>query len=139
MLDAIKPLLDSDLINEETQQQISEAWESKLNEAREQGLDITADIYPYDGWQAPMAILMPSRDYTDRRAAEYALESIASPSSITITYYEGEPTYVGKTLAELANKDPLTKLPNRRLFDERLQQAAIRSKRTGKTFALLFS
>jgi len=36
MLDAIKPLLDSELINEEAQQQISEAWESKLNEAREQ-------------------------------------------------------------------------------------------------------
>jgi hypothetical protein len=36
MLDAIKPLLDSDLITEEAQQQISEAWESKLNEAREQ-------------------------------------------------------------------------------------------------------
>jgi hypothetical protein len=36
MLDAIKPLLDSDLINEETRQEINEAWESKLNEAREQ-------------------------------------------------------------------------------------------------------
>jgi hypothetical protein len=36
MLDAIKPLLDSDLINKEAQQQISEAWEAKLNEAREQ-------------------------------------------------------------------------------------------------------
>jgi hypothetical protein len=35
MLDAIKPLLDSELINEEAQQQISEAWEAKLNEARE--------------------------------------------------------------------------------------------------------
>jgi hypothetical protein len=36
MLDAIKPLLDSDLINEETRQEINEAWESKLSEAREQ-------------------------------------------------------------------------------------------------------
>ena len=36
MLDAIKPLLDSDLINEDAKQEISEAWESKLNEAREQ-------------------------------------------------------------------------------------------------------
>ena len=35
MLDAIKPLLDSDLINEETRSAISEAWESKLNETRE--------------------------------------------------------------------------------------------------------
>jgi len=36
MLDAIKPLLNSDLINEETRQEISEAWEAKLNETREQ-------------------------------------------------------------------------------------------------------
>ena len=36
MLDALKPLLDSDLINEDTRTAISEAWEAKLNEAREQ-------------------------------------------------------------------------------------------------------
>jgi len=35
MLEAIKPLLDSGIINEETQTAINEAWESKLNEARE--------------------------------------------------------------------------------------------------------
>lgn len=35
MLDAIKPLLDSGIINEETQAAINEAWESKLDEARE--------------------------------------------------------------------------------------------------------
>jgi len=36
MLDAIKPLLDSDLITEETRMEINEAWEAKLSEAREQ-------------------------------------------------------------------------------------------------------
>jgi hypothetical protein len=36
MLDAIKPLLDSGIINEDTSQALNEAWESKLNEAREQ-------------------------------------------------------------------------------------------------------
>ena len=36
MLDAIKPLLDSGLINEDVSQELNEAWESKLNEAREQ-------------------------------------------------------------------------------------------------------
>ena len=35
MLDAIKPLLDSGIINEETQSALNEAWESKLNEARD--------------------------------------------------------------------------------------------------------
>ncbi len=34
--DAIKPLLESGLINEDVNQAINEAWESKLNEAREQ-------------------------------------------------------------------------------------------------------
>lgn len=36
MLEAIKPLLDGGLITEEIGQELNEAWESKLNEAREQ-------------------------------------------------------------------------------------------------------
>jgi hypothetical protein len=36
MLDSLKPLLDSDLITEETRTEITEAWEAKLSEAREQ-------------------------------------------------------------------------------------------------------
>ena len=36
MLDAIKPLLESGLINEDIGTQLNEAWEAKLNEAREQ-------------------------------------------------------------------------------------------------------
>ena len=35
MLDAIKPLLDSGIINEDTRSAISEAWERQINEARE--------------------------------------------------------------------------------------------------------
>jgi hypothetical protein len=36
MFDAIKPLLDSGLINEDVGQELNEAWESKLTEAREE-------------------------------------------------------------------------------------------------------
>lgn len=36
MFDAIKPLLESGLVNDETRQAINEAWEAKLNEARDQ-------------------------------------------------------------------------------------------------------
>jgi hypothetical protein len=36
MFDAIKPLLDSGLINEDTGAQLNEAWEMKLDEARQQ-------------------------------------------------------------------------------------------------------
>ena len=36
MLDAIKPLLDSDLVNEDTRTAIAEQWEAKMVEAKRQ-------------------------------------------------------------------------------------------------------
>jgi len=36
MFDAIKPLMDAGIVNEDTRQAISEAWEAKLHEAREE-------------------------------------------------------------------------------------------------------
>ena len=36
MLEVIKPLLDSDLVNEQTRNEIQEAWDNKLNEVREE-------------------------------------------------------------------------------------------------------
>jgi hypothetical protein len=36
MLEALKPLLDSGLINEDVSKELNEAWEQKLNETREQ-------------------------------------------------------------------------------------------------------
>jgi predicted signal transduction protein with EAL and GGDEF domain len=41
-------------------------------------------------------------------------------------------------LRDLALHDSLTGLPNRMLLDDRLEQAATRSRRTGKSFAFLF-
>ena len=36
MFDALKPLLESGIVNEETRVAIAEAWETKLTEAREE-------------------------------------------------------------------------------------------------------
>lgn len=41
-------------------------------------------------------------------------------------------------LEHLAHHDALTGLPNRLLFNDRLEQAVLKSKRTGKAFALFF-
>ena len=41
MLDALKPLLDSDLVNESTRNEIQEAWDAKMNETRE---SVTAEL-----------------------------------------------------------------------------------------------
>lgn len=79
-----------------------------LKEARAEGLNITADVYPYDGWQSVLDILIPSRDYYDRDAAIYALTSIIEPSSVIITNYYKDASYEGKTLAEIATLNGVT-------------------------------
>lgn len=76
-----------------------------LNKARAEGLNITADMYPYDGWQTTMQVLLPERNLEDRKAYEYALESIALPSTIIVTLYEPNSSYVGKTLAQIAQQE----------------------------------
>lgn len=78
-----------------------------LNAARAEGLNITADIYPYDGWQTTMRVLLPARNFDDRTAYEYALKSIALPSTIILSQYEPNPSYIGKTLAVISREEGL--------------------------------
>ena len=75
---------------------------AKLDAARADGVNITADIYPYEFWQSTMMVLLPERDYTDRAAIAEVLEQIAPAEGIWMTLYEPNPDYVGKSLTEIA-------------------------------------
>lgn len=84
---------------------------SKLDAARAEGIDITADIYPYTYWQANMMVLIPSRNLEAREEYEYALEEIVPPAGFWLTQFDPQPEYVGKKLteiAELRQTDPVT-------------------------------
>jgi N-acyl-D-amino-acid deacylase len=74
----------------------------KLDAARAEGIDVTADVYPYEYWQSPMMVLLPERDTRDRAEVEYMLREIASPDGMWFTHYAPQPEYVGKTLTEVA-------------------------------------
>ena len=74
----------------------------RLDAARAEGVDVTADVYPYEYWQSTMAVLFPERDYGSREAAEVALRDIAPPDGIRIGRFDAEPSLVGKTLAQIA-------------------------------------
>ncbi len=84
-----------------------------LEEARASGVEVTADIYPYEHWQSTLTVLFPERDFTDREEATYALSEVATPPDILITEYEPDPELVGRTLAQVASArgaDPETTL-----------------------------
>ncbi len=74
----------------------------KLNRARDEGIDITADIYPYTYWQSTLKVLLPERDFNDIKAAEYAVTELSSPEGLTIAVFPADKTLVGKTIAEIA-------------------------------------
>ncbi|MDX1500041.1 MAG: D-aminoacylase [Woeseiaceae bacterium] len=80
----------------------ADALIAKLDAARAAGVDITADIYPYEYWQSTIMVLLPERDYTDRDAIAEALDEIAPPDGLWMTKFDPNPDYVGKTLTEIA-------------------------------------
>lgn len=74
----------------------------KLDRARAEGIDITADIYPYEYWQSTMTVLFPERNFDDLQAYEFALTALTRPEFMIIADYEADPSIVGKTLEEIA-------------------------------------
>lgn len=83
----------------------------RLESARAEGIDVTADIYPYIFWQSTMTVLFPERDFDNRETAAFALSEIAAPEGILVSRYDPEPSYVGMTVAEIADlrgSDPVT-------------------------------
>ena len=75
---------------------------TKLDAARADGVNITADIYPYEYWQSTIMVLLPDRDPTNRETIAEVLDQIAPPDGLWMTKYAPNPEYVGKTLTEIA-------------------------------------
>jgi N-acyl-D-amino-acid deacylase len=103
---------------------------AKMDAARADGVDITADIYPYEYWQSGMMVLLPERDITDRAEVEFALEKLAPPEGMWFTYFAPQPEYVGKTLVEVARLrgvDPVT------AFMDLIAESEKMSAETGET------
>lgn len=75
---------------------------AKLDQARAEGIDVTADIYPYAYWQSTLTVIFPDRNFTDRQAAQFALAEVAAPEGLLLSAFLPEPSYVGKTVADVA-------------------------------------
>ncbi|ULQ52360.1 serine hydrolase [Flavihumibacter fluvii] len=75
---------------------------AKLQRARLAGVDITADVYPYDFWSSTLKVLFPKTDYTNLTSAEYALEHTFDPSASVLVTYAPVPDFQGRTITEVA-------------------------------------
>jgi N-acyl-D-amino-acid deacylase len=75
---------------------------SQLQEARQQGINITADCYPYEYWYSTIKVLFPKTDYTNPVSAQYAVDHTFDPNLSILVRFAPNPTYGWKTISEIA-------------------------------------
>jgi N-acyl-D-amino-acid deacylase len=73
-----------------------------LDKARAEGIDVTADVYPYLFWQSTLTVLFPERDFENRQTAEFVLREVSTPEGLLLGTFAPQPSYAGKTVAEIA-------------------------------------
>ncbi|MGE0883839.1 MAG: amidohydrolase family protein [Blastocatellales bacterium] len=73
-----------------------------IESARRDGLDITADCYPYDAWASTITVLVPSRRHDDRAAVKKGLDDVGGGQNVLITNCSSHRDYEGKTLEQIA-------------------------------------
>lgn len=102
-----------------------------LDLSRADGINITADIYPYLYWQSTLTVLFPKRDFENRKSAEFALTQTSTPQGLLLGTYAPNPAYAGKTVAQIAamrGVDSVTALidliRDAQAFEKRLGAAA---------------
>lgn len=73
----------------------------QLQQARLEGVNITADVYPYAMWSSTPRVLFPKKDFENLASAEFATRELFDPASSVVTRYPPNKTYEGKTVTEI--------------------------------------
>ena len=73
----------------------------QLQQARLDGVTITADVYPYNMWSSTPRVLFPKKDFESLASAEFATRELFDPASSVITNYPPNKMYEGKTVTEI--------------------------------------
>ncbi len=73
-----------------------------LQQARSEGINITADCYPYTMWSSTPRVLFPKKDFENLSSATYATRELFDPSASVMTYFPANKKYEGKTVSAIA-------------------------------------
>jgi N-acyl-D-amino-acid deacylase len=82
----------------------------RMRAARDRGLDISADWYPYAASATTLALVVPSRNFDDPVEVAAGLEVRGGADRVQVTGYGPDPTIEGLRLDEIArrwNKSPV--------------------------------
>ena len=77
---------------------------ARLEKARSEGVDITADVYPYTYWNSTLKVLFPDKRYGELRSAQLACDRLFDPDSSMLARFKPEPSYEGLMVSEIARR-----------------------------------
>jgi len=73
-----------------------------LEKARREGVDITADIYPYTFWNSTLKVLFPDKRYADIRSAQLACDRLFDPYASMLARFLPDTSLEGLMLGAIA-------------------------------------
>jgi N-acyl-D-amino-acid deacylase len=76
--------------------------------ARQRGIDVTADCYPYEAWYSTIRVLVPSGRLDNAADVAAALEENGGANRITIVHCKAHPDYESKNLQQIADEKHIT-------------------------------
>lgn len=74
----------------------------QFQQARLEGINITADIYPYTMWNSTPRVLFPKKDFDNLASAEFATRELFDPAASVMVRYSPNRAWQGKTVTEIA-------------------------------------
>jgi N-acyl-D-amino-acid deacylase len=76
--------------------------------ARQRGVDVTADCYPWEAWSSTMLVLVPNKRYDDAESVARGLADVGGAHNVLVTSYDKDTSFEFRTLAEIAATRGLT-------------------------------
>jgi N-acyl-D-amino-acid deacylase len=73
-----------------------------FEQARREGVNLKADVYPYTFWHSTIRVLLPDRDYFNPAKVAQAIADNGGPAAIRLGKYTPEPALAGQTLEQIA-------------------------------------
>lgn len=74
----------------------------QLESARQEGINITADCYPYEHWKSTLRVLFPKTDFTNLQSAQFAVDETIDPTGSIVPFFAPNKSYAGRTITEIA-------------------------------------
>ena len=73
-------------------------------DARRQGVDIAADVYPYTYWSSTITVLLSERNWENEAAWNATFEDLGGADKVILATYSPNPSWVRKDFSQLAKE-----------------------------------